>query len=196
MPRPSMKTERRDQVLAAYVSAVSKHGLSGATLETIAQEAGLKRPLVRHHLGNKQAMFEQLVSHVIGAFSRQTRQLEAALPVSGRVQALIDILFDGSDDTTPELVFAFAELTLKSVSDRALAARLSASVAEFERFITAEIQGAFGSASVSKTRAVAHGIMAIYFNRISLAPLAPDGPEARNAVDILLQSLEERQADR
>ncbi len=190
MPRPSMKTERKEQVLAAYVRAVSKHGLSGATLETIAGEAAMTRPLVRHHLGNKEEMFEQLVEHIVGEFSRQTRLIADALPESRRIAALIELLFGMPEDTTAELIFVFAELTLKSVSDKALAARLCASIAEFENLLAAEVIAEFPAASVENTRAVAHGIMAIYFNNVSLAPLAPNTHDARNAVGILIQSLE------
>ncbi|MCR9136775.1 MAG: TetR family transcriptional regulator [Alphaproteobacteria bacterium] len=191
MPRPSMKSERREQVLTAYVVAVSKYGLSGATLQTIAAEAGLKRPLVRHHLGNKEAMFEQLVAHVLSEFSEQTRQLKDALPATGRVEALIDILFDEASETVPELVLVFAELTLMSACNRGLAERLSACITEFEDMVTAEIRRENRSAAAPKSRAVSHGIMAIYFNRVSLAPLSLDASSARGAVNILIQSLNE-----
>ncbi|MEX3007777.1 TetR/AcrR family transcriptional regulator [Hoeflea sp. TYP-13] len=193
MARPSLKNERREQILTAYVSTVSKHGLSGATLEAIASEAELKRPLVRHHLGNKEAMFEQLVEHVIGEFSKQTRQLMDVLPPSGRVEALIEILLGAPQDkTTPELVFAFAELTMKSVSDRVLASRLAASVAEFETALATEIHHEYSSVPKARIRAVAHGIASIYFNSVSLAPLALGTSEARSAADILIQSLREK----
>ncbi len=190
--RPSKRNERRQQVLAAYVSAISKHGFSGATLEAIAEEAKITRPLVRHHLGNKEAMFEQLVKHVIGEFRNQSQQLIEALPASNRIEALIDILFRTPDETAPELVFVFAELTLKSVADKALAARLAACVTEFEDALTAEVQKEFSLASNSEARALAHGIMAIYFNSISLAPLALSTTIARNAVNTLIQSLEKK----
>jgi len=186
-----MKSERRRQVLTAYVGAVSKYGLAGATLETIAAEAGLKRPLVRHHLGNKEAMFEQLVTHVLGEFSEQTRQLKNALPAAGRAEALIDILFDEAIETVPELVLVFAELTLMSVSNKALADRLSACITEFEDVLAAEIRKEHPLAAASKSRAVSHGIMAIYFNRVSLAPLSLDASGGRGAVNILMQSLNE-----
>lgn len=189
MPRPSMNIVRKQQVLTAYVSAVSKQGLSGATLEEIAAEANLSRPLVRHHLGNKDAMFELLVNYVILEFGKQTNQLINALPSFDRVDALIEMLLGAPDETDLELVFVFAELTMKSVSNKALVAKLATCVAEFEAALMREIRAEFPSAADTNLRAVGHGILAIYFNFVLLAPLGFATRDARQAVNTLVRSL-------
>ena len=189
MPRPSTKAKRSQQVLSAYLSVAARYGVSGATLERIAKEAQMTRPLVRHHLGNKEDMFDLLVEHVVVELDNQTRQIVDALPNSGRVDALTSYLFGQPKTPGPQLIYVFADLTMKSVSDAALAEKLSGTITKFEVMLRHEIRAEFPHASQKNAHAVAHGIMAIYFNCISLAPLASDTTDARHAVDILIQSL-------
>ena len=44
MGRPSIKAERREQILDAYETCVARFGVGGASLEKIAETAGLARP--------------------------------------------------------------------------------------------------------------------------------------------------------
>ena len=54
MARPSVKEERREQILTAYEQCVARYGVEGATLDKVAEEAGLARPLIRHNIGNRE----------------------------------------------------------------------------------------------------------------------------------------------
>ena len=189
MPRPSTKAKRSQQVLSAYLGVAARYGVSGATLEVIAKEAKMTRPLVRHHLGNKEDMFDLLVDHVIVELDNQTRQIVDALPNSGRLDALIAYLFGQPEAPGPQLIYVFADLTMKSVSDAALAEKLSGTITKFEAMLRQELRTEFPKAPQESAHAVAHGIMAIYFNCISLAPLTSDTTDARHAVNILIQSL-------
>jgi AcrR family transcriptional regulator len=58
--RPSNRDERYAQVMQALVRCVARFGLEGASLTQIAAEAGLSRPLIRHHLGNREDMIAAL----------------------------------------------------------------------------------------------------------------------------------------
>ncbi len=189
MPRPSNKEKRREQVLAAYLSAASRYGVSGATLDVIAKEASMTRPLVRHHLGNKDDMFDLLVTHVVAELEKQTQSIADALPSSRRLEVLIDYLFGQPEDPGPQLIFVFADLTMKSVSNSVLATRLAATITQFETLLRKEIYAEFSNVPDVTANAVAHGIMAIYFNSISLEPLMQATENARNAVNILIGSL-------
>ena len=190
MARPSTTSERRAQVLAAYVRAAARHGISGATLAVVAKEAQLARSLVRHHLGNKDRMFDLLVEHVVEETNRQTAQLAEALPQDARMEALIDHLFSAPPDPGPQLIFVFADLTMKAVTDRALASKLSTTFTTFEAVIIAELRRAAPAASDPLIDTVAHGIGALYFNAISLAPLGLEPTRAKRAATLLLQSLQ------
>ena len=54
--RPSNRDDRYEQIMQALIRCVARYGVEGASLAQIAEEAGLKRPLVRHHLGNREDM--------------------------------------------------------------------------------------------------------------------------------------------
>ncbi|WP_231703945.1 TetR/AcrR family transcriptional regulator [Cochlodiniinecator piscidefendens] len=149
----------------------------------------MTRPLVRHHLGNKDDMFDLLVTHVVAELEKQTQSIADALPSSRRLEVLIDYLFGQPEDPGPQLIFVFADLTMKSVSNSVLATRLAATITQFETLLRKEIYAEFSNVPDVTANAVAHGIMAIYFNSISLEPLMQATENARNAVNILIGSL-------
>ena len=91
MGRPSLTSERREQILDAYEACVARHGVEGATLARTAQAAGLARPLIRHHLGNREALLEALTERFFARSQDAMTALAGALPARGRAAALIDV---------------------------------------------------------------------------------------------------------
>ena len=53
MARPRVTAERREEILAAFARCVARDGVEGASLQQVADEAGLARGLLRHHLGQR-----------------------------------------------------------------------------------------------------------------------------------------------
>lgn len=53
MGRPSVASERVEQILRAVGRCVVRFGIDGLTLEKVAAESGLSRSHVRHYVGNK-----------------------------------------------------------------------------------------------------------------------------------------------
>src|SRR5699024_12343943 len=53
MARPSVANERRQQIMEATLATMTEHGISGTTLDRIAESAGMSRGHVRHFLGNR-----------------------------------------------------------------------------------------------------------------------------------------------
>lgn len=194
MGRPSMKDERRREVLDAYLRCVGRFGLEGATLERVAKEAGLKRPLIRHHLGNREEMTAALVTHVIAAFDSVTLAVRNALPAEDRIEALLKLLF-GSGSTEPAIVHAFAALTLHAQNDIETRAKLSGAVVRYEAFLREELARAFPSATPDRVAAVAQGLMALSFNLDALSPLAMHETwegAARDAANLLIVSIDNK----
>ena len=93
MARPSLKEVRTLEILDAFVTCVTRYGLDGSTLERISEEAGVKRPILRHYLGNREEMVALLIEHVVERFNAQTEALFANLPAERRWPALMDQLF-------------------------------------------------------------------------------------------------------
>ncbi|MGI9612780.1 MAG: TetR/AcrR family transcriptional regulator [Acidimicrobiales bacterium] len=66
--RPSLKPQRREQILEAAVAVVLEHGISGVTRARIAEQAGIAPPLVHHFIGTQEevlaATVETIVAHI------------------------------------------------------------------------------------------------------------------------------------
>ncbi len=71
--------ERREQLLDVTKSIVSRHGFHGVSIEAVAREAGVSRPIVYDHFRDLAGLLEALVERE-GA--RALAQLAAVLPTS------------------------------------------------------------------------------------------------------------------
>lgn len=123
--RPSVRTERTERIVDAFIGLVAARGLEGVTLGDVAHRAGVGRPAIRHHVGNRPAL-------VRAAFATLKRRYdERAVRAAGTrpsVEALVDYLFgtayvDGSADDD----LAFAALLVEAQRDPDLAAAMRAS---------------------------------------------------------------------
>ncbi|MEX0318737.1 MAG: TetR/AcrR family transcriptional regulator [Ruegeria sp.] len=169
--RPSNRDERYAQVMQALVRCVARFGLEGASLTQIAAEAGLTRPLIRHHLGNREEMIAALQNYVLQSFAEQTEALIAALPEDKPGAALVDFLFSDTAGSSPDMVLAFAALTARASEDADLRAACRESLLGFEAAITAVLRRDYPQVDHPAVDAAAHGIIALYLNVASLAPL-------------------------
>jgi len=61
MPRRSLAKERRQQILDAFEQCITRYGLEGTTLEQVADEANMSRSIIRHYIGNRDSVVEELV---------------------------------------------------------------------------------------------------------------------------------------
>ncbi|MFC3119784.1 TetR/AcrR family transcriptional regulator [Jhaorihella thermophila] len=173
MPRPSLKDQRSGQILDAYLTCVARFGLEGATQERIAAEAGVKRPLLRHYLGNREDMIAALATHVIAAFAEVTEALEAHFAATGTPAELIDALFASGDGHDPRLMLAWQALATAAQNDPDLSRKLTQSYAEFLAVIETVLARAHPGAPPDRIRAAAHGITACIQTIDALEPIAP-----------------------
>ena len=176
MPRPSLKSIRRDEILEAFSECVSRFGLDGATQERIAEAAGVKRSILRHYLGNRDEMIAALVDHMAAQFDAQTVALNRALPKVGRIDVLLDLLFGFHQATPANTVLAFQAIVASA--DRIPRARtvMLSCIARFLSFVEDELSAAYPRATAPEISSAAFGLVSLYFNLDSLAPLQP--PEA------------------
>jgi len=194
MPRPSLKEQRSQQILDAFIVCVARYGLEGATQERIAARAGVKRTLLRHYLGNRDDMTAALVGHLAARFDSMTDALEAALPRTGRVDALLHFMFDA--DPTQDAELALAWQALVAASDQLVGARkaLLGNVSRLVRLVERELAGACPAGDKAQVGAVARGIVDIYFSVYALAALTPPRTWRRasaRAARTLIDSLKE-----
>ena len=58
MARPSLANTRREEILDALERCLARRGLEGTTLESVAAEAGVARPVIRHYFGNRDVLLK------------------------------------------------------------------------------------------------------------------------------------------
>ena len=75
MPRPSLKEQRTEEILDAFERCIHRVGLSGSSLEVIAEEAGMKRSILRHYIGNRDDILEALAARTISRYQSETDEL-------------------------------------------------------------------------------------------------------------------------
>jgi AcrR family transcriptional regulator len=192
--RPSNQEERYQQVMGAMVHCVARYGLDGATLDRIAKQADLSRPLIRHHLGNKEDMLDKLKSYVLDTFTELTGMLLDNLPVVNRSQTLLEMLFAEEESVSSDLVMAFAALTARAAEDSILQKECRDWITDFEDKIQSVLASDHSDASQQDLRVATTGITAIFFNVSSLSAL--NMPEnwrtiSQNAAQTLLRSIGE-----
>lgn len=193
MPRPSLRTQRSEEILDAYMTCVARFGLEGATQERVAAEAGVKRPLLRHYLGNRDQMIVALNLHVANTFNNQTTELDFYLSQIESGSQLVEILFTEDEEIDPRLLAAWQALST-SVGDKPdLAKPLLEVLSRFLSVIEKALRRVSPNASADKVRAVAQGISTVFLSLDSLAAL--DAPsdwrlELERAALLLTETLD------
>ncbi|RJP65791.1 MAG: TetR family transcriptional regulator [Candidatus Abyssobacteria bacterium SURF_17] len=65
MGRKSLAGERRAQILDALARCISRHGLQGSPIKTIAKEAGVQPSILYHYFKDRDEMIEELVDKLV-----------------------------------------------------------------------------------------------------------------------------------
>ncbi|MCA0858814.1 TetR family transcriptional regulator [Phaeobacter italicus] len=193
MPRPSLKDQRSGEILEAYLTCVARFGLDGATQERIASEAGVKRPLLRHYLGNKDQMIPALAAYVVDGFATSTHAIESALADAEMPSDIVDILFSKDSTSDPRLMLAWQALTASAAEYPDMRAPLLGSLSRFLEVISKALSRTAPAAGAGRVRAVAQGIAAPLVNLDAMSPLNPPAEwreDAVSAAKILAASLE------
>lgn len=82
MSRDSSQSPGRADILQAALREFADHGFPGATTAGIARRAGVTQPLVHHHFGSKQGLWEAVVASLFqdleDALAAALREVEGA----------------------------------------------------------------------------------------------------------------------
>ncbi|MEM9330828.1 MAG: hypothetical protein AAGA53_05850 [Pseudomonadota bacterium] len=192
MARPDIKNTRRDQILDAFETCVARYGIEGATLAKTAEQANLARPLVRHNVGNRNALIDALVERFLKRSNDVMDNFIASLPTENRTRAAIEFLFDPKH-TDPHLVQVSYALITHAQENTKLAITMQTWMEEFIARMDDLIAQDFPNAEPTKVTAVASGITGIYFNVETMYGLGNVERLiacSKKAAFILLESLE------
>ena len=192
MPRPSLKVQRTEEILAAFARCAAKFGLEGSTLERIAEEAGVKRTILRHYVGNREDLIEALTASIVDFYTREGEELFALLPERGASDLLVDYLFSDGGAINPEMLLTAEQLIAAGDRYPNVRRQMASWVTSFVGQVTEVLARDYPDASEDDLLAVAYGIVGIYFNTDSLAPLRLPGAyrtAAKQAAERLIRTL-------
>ena len=168
MGRPRVTEERANEILDAFEACVARRGLEGTTLQRIADQAGLARSLIRHHVGNWDQVLAAWVERAIDRYRDQLREFLDALPTTDRAKALAAYLFEG-DQTEPDRVM---DLVIATAADHdEPRRRIGEFVEEMIQTIADELKACYPHADDTHCLDVAGGLVALSMTTESLRPL-------------------------
>ena len=192
MARPSKKAERREEIIDAFERCVVRFGVEGATLQRVADESGLARPLIHHNVGNRDDLLDALLERLTAQVAEVDREYMAALPETGRCEAMLELLFDPQYASGSHDVLLYQALLVAAQEQSAVRELLRRWQDGFLEQTAAEIRSEHPDAGPAAVRAVALGIVALYFNADAMAPLAGETSvfaDSKAAAHRLLETL-------
>ncbi|MEM7146135.1 MAG: TetR/AcrR family transcriptional regulator [Verrucomicrobiota bacterium] len=194
MARPDLTEVRTPQILDAFARCVARYGLEGASLEQIAEEAGMKRSILRHYVGNREDLVVALAGRVVERYREDLEELMSALPGAGakRVEALLDYLFT-TERWEPSVENVVAD-TLLSAVDRypEVGEIMKGFMEELFEVYEGLLRDGYPKAERAKVKAVAYGVVSLSFTHEWMMPMgmpAGYGRSAKGAAKVLVGSL-------
>ncbi|MEO0750835.1 MAG: TetR family transcriptional regulator C-terminal domain-containing protein [Pseudomonadota bacterium] len=112
--KPARRTEskevRRQQLIDATIDSIAQHGISGTTMSTVTETAGLSLGIVNFHFDSKQKLFEETLVHIAREYHNHCmRAYEEVGPFAReKLRALVDAHFHPDVCTTKKLAVWYA----------------------------------------------------------------------------------------
>ncbi len=190
MARPSVAAERREQIIEATMATMAEHGVSGTTLDRIADAVGMSRGHVRHFVGNRDQL---LLDTAIAVFADAGGNVGSILPAgTDNLTAALDYLFGpvfGSPDAENAVVLGLVELsrTTPAIAD-VLTAAYTATRTQLAELVSREHPDAPGEACVTAS----YGVLTCALGSVFLGDFDRDPTRlehSRAAADALLAAL-------
>ncbi|MEM1443884.1 MAG: TetR/AcrR family transcriptional regulator [Verrucomicrobiota bacterium] len=191
MPRRDLTEERTSQILDALERCILKNGLEASSLEKVAEEAGVKRPIIRHYIGNREDLLLALTDRFVENDRQRVLAMIETLGDRNRVGTLLDILFSSSNKANAESILIYEELILAAARMEPIREKISRSTARFVDLIAKELSRQYPDSEGHVE--VAWGIASIFYNDISLQALRLPRRivgSSRAAAERLIRSLE------
>lgn len=193
MGRPSLVAQRTEEILDAFERCVARFGMEGSSLEVIAEEAGMKRSILRHYVGNREQLVHALAERVIDKYDRMLAEHTAQASHLPPVEQLMSYLFPATAVSTAESLLVLEALIAASATSTDIRTRMRDWIDRLVDWSADLLRRAYPAARRRQCWAVGYGVISICFNHESLTPLQP-GPRyqraAKAAALALIQSLD------
>jgi TetR/AcrR family transcriptional regulator len=76
-PQTRIQREKRDRILEAALDVFSLHGFRGATIDQIAEAAGMSKPNLLYYFPRKEAIHQRLIAELLDMWLAPLREMDA-----------------------------------------------------------------------------------------------------------------------
>ncbi|MFO0640998.1 MAG: TetR/AcrR family transcriptional regulator [Polyangiaceae bacterium] len=186
MGRPSLREQRRAEIVEAFARVLASHGFAGTTIAAVAAEANVAPGLVHHYFTNKEELLGCLLRELTARFRQRTHALE---PTKGPLGAYADaaVRLDATADTIAARCW---------VGVLAEAVRNPTLFAQVRRLVDTEIEAIRRRSSERLSHEAAGAVLAFVIGALVLGAFAPRKTAgfAGPALEKLIAALEEPRA--
>lgn len=171
MGRPDLSEERTTQILDAFERCVARYGLEGSSLERVAEEANVKRSILRHYVGNRDDLIIALAERVVAKYREHTLIVIKELTEQDRITKLIEFFFPNQSFETAESVLVLEALISAADQYPLIRQLMSGYIDDLVKVTAEQLRQEFPSATRQQCWSVAYGVVCICFNQESLVSL-------------------------
>ncbi len=197
MGRKNLSNERKEQILDAFQSCVAKHGLEASTLDVIAEEAGVKRSLIRHYLGNRDEVLAALIERMIKCEHSKIASADSWNIFTRKqiVCGLLDELFEPPSESEAYILELFKGLWISSATSALTRSHLKRLYREYFRGIEVALRHAYPKAKKPIIRKCAYALLCLSDGHSSMEIIgigSRSSKSVRSAAKQLIDQLEGR----
>ena len=173
--RPSVRRERRDQIVTAFVELVQERGHHEVSIAEVATRAGVHRSAVRHFVGNRSDLVIAALDHVDALFEAH---FDAAVGAEASVDQILDYVFGTVNlADQPQLGDAVLILANAAVTDRTVRDHLRVSYEDEVREVAAMLEDPPGEQAI----AIAYQVICLAEHNWTLQQVGLDASYAEHA---------------
>lgn len=171
MGRPDLTKERTAQILDAFERCVARYGLEGSSLERVAEEANVKRSILRHYVGNRDDLIIALGERVVSKYRHYSQSMLGDLPKRGRITKLMEFFFPDQPVESADSVLVVEALIFAAEQYPRIRELMTEYINDLVRTTAEQLQQEFSSATRQHCWSVAYGVVSLCFNQESLISL-------------------------
>lgn len=182
MGRPSLATVRRTEILEAFARCVARQGLEGTSMQDVADEAGMKRPILRHYVGNRDALVTALAVHIAQLYRDRLDAMLAEQEPDMALERLLELLMPSTPSESAEDLLVLESLIAAARDDESVRAPMLGFVEHVLASFRKLVRTRAPELPRARVEATAYGLVSVWFNHNSLTPLRPPASHRRAAL--------------
>ena len=139
MPKIVDHDERRREIAQAVLRLVAREGVRGASLRSVADEAGCSTGTINHYCGDKQALLLVALREATRVVAERMASIQRLKSGDDRIQALLEAGMP-LDDERAATCRIFYHLSAEGITDAELRAELAGYYAEWRRAVRTAVE--------------------------------------------------------